>query len=91
MKNEDSTFKEVSRSLRLKFYHFVTPILSMGNLHKVVVSGATTLEPSFGGLTITPNPQSQKRKIDLCVCHRPKYFARLVPEIGLFSKVCNRS
>ena len=90
MKNEDSTFKEVSRSLRLKFYHFVTPILSMGNLHKVVVSGATTLEPSFGGLTTTPNPQSQKRKIDLCVCHRPKYFARLVPEIGLFSKVCNR-
>ena len=63
----------------------------MGNLHRVVVSGATALDLMFGGLTATLNPQYQRRKIYLWGYHCPNYFARLVPEIGLFSKVCNQS
>ena len=63
----------------------------MGNLHRVVVSEATALNLLFGGLTTNPNPQYQRRKIDLCGCHHPSYFARLVTEMDLFSKVCNRS
>ena len=49
------------------------------------------LDLLFGGLTTTPNPQYQRRKIDLCGNHRPNYFLRLVPEVGLFLKVCYRS
>ena len=63
----------------------------MGNLHRVVISGATALNLLFGGLTTTPNSQFQRRKIALCGNHRPNYFARLVPEMGLFSKVRSRS
>ena len=55
----------------------------MGNLDRIVISGATTLDLLLGGLTTIPNPRQQK-----CGCHHPNYFARLVPEIGLFSKVC---
>ena len=60
----------------------------MGNLYSVVVSGATALDLLFGGLTANQNLQYQRRKIDLCGCHHPNYFARLVTEMGLFSKVC---
>ena len=63
----------------------------MGNLHRVVVSGATALDLVFGGLTANPNLQYQRRKIDSCGCLHPSYFARLVTEMDLFSKVCNRS
>ena len=59
----------------------------MGNLHIVVVSGATALDLLFGGLTATPNSQYRRRKIYLCGHHRSNYFARLVPEMGLFSKI----
>ena len=62
----------------------------MENLHRRVVSGATALDRLFSGLTTTQKPQYQRRKIDLCGHHRPNYFARLVPEMGLFSEVCNR-
>ena len=62
----------------------------MENLHRRVVSGATALDRLFSGLTATQKPQYQRRKIELCGHHRPNYFARLVPEMGLFSEVCNR-
>ena len=63
----------------------------MGNLHRAVVSGTTLLDLLFDGFTTTQNPKYQRRKINFCGYHHPNYFARLVPEIGLFSKVCNRS
>ena len=75
--------------LGLKFYHFIKPI--MRNLYRVVVSGATDLDLLFGGFTTSPHPQYQRRKIDLCGYHNSNYFARLVSEMRLFSKVCNRS
>ena len=53
----------------------------MGNLHRIVVSGTAALDLLFSGLTTTPNPLYQRRKIDLCRYHHPNYFARLVPEI----------
>ena len=63
----------------------------MGTLHIVVVSEATAVDLLFGGLKTTPNPQYQMGKIYLCGYQRLNYFARLVPEMGLFSKICNRS
>ena len=63
----------------------------MGNLYRRVVSGATGLDLLFGGFTQTPNLKYQRRKTDLCGYHRSDYFARLVPQMGLFSKVWNRS
>ena len=63
----------------------------MGNLHWAVASGATAMTLPFGWLATTPNLHYQRRKIDLCGYHRPNYFARLVPEIGLFSNVWKRS
>ena len=56
----------------------------MGNLHGAMVSRATTLDLPFGQLIPSANSQYQRRKIDLCGCHNPNYFARLVPEMGLF-------
>ena len=58
----------------------------MGNLHWAVASWATAMDVPFGGLTTTPIPQHQMRKIDLLGYHCPNYFARLVPEMGLFWK-----
>ena len=63
----------------------------MENLHRAMAFGATVLDLLFGWLAATSNTQCQREKIDLCGYHRSDYFARLVPEIGLFSKVCNRS
>ena len=63
----------------------------MENLHRAKASGTTALDLLFGGLAATSNTQCQREKIDLCGYRRSDSFARLVPEIGLFSKVCNRS
>ena len=63
----------------------------MGNLHEAMTSGNTALDLSFGGFTTTWNPQYEKRKKDLCGYHHPIYFPKLVPEIGLFSKISNKS
>ena len=60
----------------------------MGNLQRAVAPVATALKLLFGGLTITQKPQYQRRKIELCGYHRPKYFPRLIPDMGLFPKVC---
>ena len=56
-----------------------------------MASGATAVDILFGGVITTPNPHYQRRKIDLCGYHHPNYFARLVPDMGLFSKVWKRS
>ena len=45
----------------------------------------------FSELITTPNCHYQRRKIDLCGCYYPNYFARLVPDMGLFSKVWKRN
>ena len=58
----------------------------MGNLHWAVESGATVVDLPFGGLALIPNPHYPSRKIDLCGYHCPNYFARLVPDIGLFQR-----
>ena len=63
----------------------------MGNLLRAITSDATALDLPFGGFATTPNPQYETSKIDLCGYHHPNYFAILVPEMGLFSKICNRS
>ena len=63
----------------------------MGNLLRAITSDATVLDLSIGRFTTTPNPQCQTGKIDLCGYHHPNYFGILVPEMGLFSKICNRS
>ena len=63
----------------------------MGNLHRAMSSGAAVLDLAFGRLTKTRNHQYQRRNIDLCGYHQPNYFAILVPVMGLFLKVCNRS
>ena len=63
----------------------------MVSLRRAVAFGDTALDFSFGGLTTTLKPQYQRRKIDLCAYHHPNYFARLVPEMDIFIKVCNRS
>ena len=62
----------------------------MGNLLGLA-SGATTLDLPFGGFTATPKSQYESRKIDFCGYHHPNYAAMLVREMGLFSKICNRS
>ena len=36
-------------------------------------------------------PPVSMKKTGSCGCHRPNYFARLVPEMNLFSKVCKGS
>ena len=61
----------------------------MGNLHIAMASGATALYLPFSGLTTTLNQQYQRINIDLCGCYSPNYFAILVPEMSLISKVCN--
>ena len=58
---------------------------------RAITSDATALDLPFGGFKTTPNPQYESRKIDFCGYHHPNYFAILVPEMGLFSKICNRS
>ena len=63
----------------------------MVNLYWAVASGETAVDPPFDGLTTTPNPHYQNGKIDLCAYHCRNYFARLVPEMRLFSKVLKRS
>ena len=63
----------------------------MGNLHRAVASRKTAVDLHFGRLTATPNPHYQRRKIGLCGYNHPNYFARLVPEMGLFSKVWKRN
>ena len=63
----------------------------MVSLRRAVAFGDTALDFSFGGLTTIPKRQYQRRKIDLCAYHHPNYCARLVPEMDLFIKVCNRS
>ena len=63
----------------------------MGNFLKAMKSGATTLNLSFGGFTTISNPQYEKREIDLCGYQHPIHFLILVPKMGLFSKICNRS
>ena len=45
----------------------------------------------FGGSTANPNFKNERRKIDFGGYHHPNCFAILVPEIGLFSKICIRS
>ena len=63
----------------------------MGNLLRAITSDATALDLPFGGFTTTLNPQYEISRIDLCGYHHPNYFAILVPEMGPFSKICNRS
>ena len=63
----------------------------MGNLLRGITSDATAVDLPFGGFTTTPQPQLETSKIDLCGYHHPNYFAILVTEMGLFSKICNRS
>ena len=55
-----------------------------------MASGATALELPFGGLAAILNHQYQRRNIDLRGYQLPNYIAILVPEMGPFSKVCNR-
>ena len=83
IKNKDSTQKEVSRSLRLKFGHF-----------KTILSWETSTEQwPLGLLSCTSNllDSPQPETTDLCGYYRPNYFAILVLEMGLFSNACNRS
>ena len=54
-------------------------------------SDVTALDLPFGGFTTTPNPLHESRKTDFCGYHNPNDVAILVPEMGLLSKVCNRS
>ena len=63
----------------------------MGKIHRAMGFGTTVLDLPFGGLATTRNHQYQKRNIGLRRYHNPNYFAILVTEMGLFSKVCNRS
>ena len=63
----------------------------MVKLHRAMGSGAAVLDLSFDRLAATRNHWYQRKNIDLCGHHRPNYFAILVPEIGLFSRVCNIS
>ena len=58
---------------------------------RAITSDATALGLPFDGFTTTPNPQYESRKIDFFGYHHPNYFAILVPEMSLFSKICNRS
>ena len=55
----------------------------MGNLDRVVVSGATALNLLFVGLTTTPNPKYQRRKVDY---HHLNHFTRLFPEMVYFQR-----
>ena len=83
IKNEDSTQKEVSRSLRLKFCHF-----------KSILSWETSTEQwPLGQLSWTSNllDSQQPETTDLCDYYRPNYFAILVLVMGLLSDACNRS
>ena len=41
----------------------------------------------FGGFATTLSHQYQRRNIDLCGYQHSNYFAILVPEMGLYSKV----
>ena len=63
----------------------------MGNLFIAMTSGVAALDLPFSRFTTTPNPQYESRKIDLCGYHHQNYFSILVPEIGLVSRICNRS
>ena len=63
----------------------------MGNLVKAMTSRDAALDLPSGGLTTILNPYYESRKIDLCGYHHPHYFAILVPEMRVFSKICNRS
>ena len=62
----------------------------MGNLNIAMTLGDTALDLPFGWLRTTPNHQYQRSKKDLCGYHHQNYVAILVPEMGLFSKVCNK-
>ena len=75
IKNEESTYKGVSKILS---FCQANPI--MGNLHRVVGYRASALNLLFGGLKATPDPQYQRKQIDLSGYHLPNYFARLVPK-----------
>ena len=48
-----------------------------------MASGATALDFLFGGLTITTNPQYQRKNMDFCGQNR------LFPEIDVFSAEAN--
>ena len=69
----------------------VLSLLLMGNLHRSVAFGATALNLRYGEPTPIKTIIIKNRKIDLCGYHHPNYFARLVPEMGIFSKVLSRS
>ena len=53
IKNKESTCKDFSRTLRLKFHHPANPI--MRNLIGAMTSEATARDLRFGGFTTTPN------------------------------------
>ena len=59
----------------------------MENSLRTTTSGATALDLPFGGFTTTPKPQYESSEIDLCGYRDPDYFAIIVPEMGLFSKI----
>ena len=63
----------------------------MGNLLRATTSDVNVLDLLFGAFTATPNPQYESRKKDLCGYHHLNSFAALIPEMSLFSKICNRS
>ena len=56
-----------------------------------MASVATALDIPFGRLGATLNHQYQRIDIDLCGYKPPNYFAIVVPEMGLFSKMCKTS
>ena len=58
---------------------------------RAITSDAIALDLPFVEFTTTPDPQCESRKTDFCGYHHPNYFAILVSEMGLFSKICNRS
>ena len=62
----------------------------MGNPLRAMASEATALDLPFSGFTTTSKHQYKSRKIDLCGYHHPSYFAILVHEMGVFSKICCR-
>ena len=59
---------------RLRFYHF-EPILSWKiSLEQWHLRLLPWTSLSFGGCTITPNPQCESRKIGLCGYHHPNIY-----------------
>ena len=79
LNDEESTYKEVSRSLKLKCYNLQSILM----LSCKMLSNAV-LDLPFGRIATTRKHQYQRANIDLCGCYHPNCFAILVPVMGLF-------